>query len=50
MATDDHIKQPAKPQRHETTQPKQQAQYEHKDITDNRLVWEVLAGEDEAGT
>ena len=47
MATSDGTGQLAKPIRHENTHPQQKKTYEHEDITDNRLVWEVLEeGED----
>lgn len=46
MATKDKTGQLAKPARHEDNFPQQKKSYEHPDITDNRLVWEVLeAGE-----
>lgn len=42
MATSDGTGQLAKPTRHEDTRPQQKNTYEHREITDNRLVWEVL--------
>lgn len=48
MSTSDKTQQPAKPVKHEDTSYYTKASFEHKDITDNRLVWEVLEeGEDE---
>lgn len=38
----------AKPGRHGTN-PSEAKTYEHKEITDNRLLWEVLAETDEEG-
>ena len=42
MVTSDKAQQPAKPTRHEKNHPDQKKLYEHEEITDNRLVWEVL--------
>lgn len=38
----DNTNQCAKPVPHENTNSRVKGEYEHKDITDNRLVWEVL--------
>lgn len=38
---------PVKPPKHEDTHRGTKGQYEHPDITDNRMVWEVLEETDE---
>lgn len=38
----DKTRQPARPPKHEETVDSSRHSFEHKEITDNRLVWEVL--------
>lgn len=38
----DNTKQDAKPVAHDDTDARAKHKYEHKEITDNRLLWEVL--------
>lgn len=46
MGTKDEIVQKAKPVAHEETGHRSKPKYEHPDITDNRMVWEVLENEE----
>lgn len=47
MGTNDKTSQLAKPNRHEDSGREQKKTYEHDQITDNRLVYEVLENVDE---
>lgn len=46
MSTSDKTQNRAKPVPHDSTHPRSKSQYEHEEITDNRLVWEVLEEND----
>ncbi len=45
MGAFDKTKNMAKPVKHDETDSRAKAEYEHPDITDNRMVWEVLEDE-----
>lgn len=49
MSTFDKTQNRAKPVPHNSTHPNTKGSYEHEQITDNRLVYEVLAETDKRG-